>query len=209
MRGHLPVAGGTVLAIIAVGWLLAGTVLRPLRLLAATAHEISASRDLSRRVAVDTRDEVGQLASAFTDMVVSLEAASASERQLLDDVGHELRTPLTIIRGQLEVSDAVTFARARTIALDEVDGMRRMVDSLVTLAQAREAGLVRLEPLALAPLVDDAADKARMLGDRDWRIDARCEVTASADSQRLTQALLRLAANAVKCSGPGSQVGFG
>jgi signal transduction histidine kinase len=109
----------------------------------------------------------------------------------------------------LEVADAETFAHARTLALDEVDRMGRLVDSLVTLAQADGPGFVDLAPVDLAPLVDDVLDKARVLGPREWRIDERCEVQVRGDSQRLTQALLQLASNAVRYSGEGSVVAFG
>lgn len=209
LRGYVPIAAGTVAAIIGVGWLSAGAVLRPLRLLAATAQQISGSQDLSRRVTVTGRDEVGRLATSFNEMVDSLESSFDSGRQLMDDVGHELRTPLTIIRGHLEVADAESFDHARALALDEVDRMGRLVDSLVTLAQADRPGFVRLEPVELGPLVDDVLDKARMLGPRDWRIEARCEATVQGDAQRLTQALLQLASNAVRYSAADSQVALG
>ena len=51
--------------------------------------------------------------------------------------------------------------------------------------------------------------KARALGDRTWESDGVGVVTFRADQQRLTQALLQLAENAVKHTGPGDVVAIG
>jgi signal transduction histidine kinase len=51
--------------------------------------------------------------------------------------------------------------------------------------------------------------KARLLADRTWGLDALADVSFRADRQRLTQALLQLAANAVTHTQPGDRVTFG
>jgi signal transduction histidine kinase len=130
----------------------------------------------------------------------------------LDDAGHELRTPLTVVAGHLELmdpADPADAAATRDLALDEIERMRRLTESLTTLARADRADFAHLEPLALGPWFDEVVDKARGLGERDWRVAARVEVWALADGQRLTEAVLELAANAVKHTAPGSAIDFG
>jgi methyl-accepting chemotaxis protein len=73
-----------------LGAVLAGRVLRPLVVLAATAREIS-DTDLSRRIPIRGGDEASQIAEAFNDMLGRLEEAFTSQRRFLDDTSHELR----------------------------------------------------------------------------------------------------------------------
>jgi signal transduction histidine kinase len=109
----------------------------------------------------------------------------------------------------MDPDDPADAAAVRDLALDELDRMRRLTDSLVTLAQSGRAGFARLAPLDLAPWFDEVVDKARALGDRDWRVESRTELLAMADQHRLTEAVLELAANAVKHSEDGSTITFG
>lgn len=75
-----------------LGWLLVGRLLEPVRLLRRTAQSIT-EEDISRRIPVRTKDDLGELAVTVNQMLDRLETAVTSQRQLLDDVGHELRTP--------------------------------------------------------------------------------------------------------------------
>src|SRR5690606_40161897 len=202
-----------VLALVAVvGWLVAGRLLAPLASLRRTAQRISDS-DLSGRIEVTGGDDdVSELAHTVNAMLDRLESAFSSQRELLDDVSHELRTPLTVLRGHLElvdVTDPEDVDATRTLALDEIDRMGRLVDDLTTLAKADRPDFVlpSLEDLGL--LTDDVFDKARSLGPRAWSLVARADAEGSLDRQRLTQAWLQLAANAVKFSEPGTAIRLG
>ncbi|WP_221441031.1 sensor histidine kinase [Jiangella mangrovi] len=195
----------------AVGWLVAGRLLRPIRLLRDTAQQIS-DTDLSGRIAVTGTDDISALARTFNDMLDRLEVAFAGQRDALDDAGHEMRTPITIIRGHLELmesGDPADVEEVRALVLDELDRMHRMVDDLVMLAKAKRPDFVRPRPVELDRLVDEVLDKARALDDRQWRVDARVSATVDLDPQRITQALLQLIANAVKFTEPGDTIAVG
>ena len=205
------VALGSLVLIGVVGWIVAGRLLAPVRLLGATAMRITDS-DLSDRIPVSGHDDLSDLTRTVNAMLDRLETAFASQRNLLDDAGHELRTPLTILRGHLELldaADAVEVAATRALALDEVDRMHRLVDDLVTLAKAKRPDFVRPAPVDAGRLTDDVLDKARTLGPRRWTVDARADAWVQLDPQRVTQALLQLAANAVKFSAEGTTIAFG
>lgn len=195
----------------AAGWLVAGRLLQPVRLLNETAQRISHT-DLSGRIPVSGNDDVSELARTVNEMLDRLEAAFALHREFLDDAGHELRTPITIVRGHIELMDASDpeeVAETRALVLDELDRMQRLVDDLVLLAKARRPDFVRPAPLELDLLTDEVADKARPLGDRDWSVDARARASVNLDAQRITQAWLQLVANAVKFTEPGDVVAIG
>lgn len=194
-----------------VGWLVAGRLLAPIRLVRETAKNITET-DLSRRIPVSGNDDLSELSRSFNEMLDRLQGSMTAQRQLLDDVGHELRTPITIVQGHLELQDShdpADVGSVRAVALDELDRMRLLVDDLVTLAGAERPEFVKPRPLEIGQLTDDVLDKARTLGDRRWVVDSRAEHMWSLDPKRMTQAWLQLAANAVKFSPAGSTIAVG
>ena len=202
---------GVFLLVAVVGWVVAGRLLAPLTSLRRTAQAISDS-DLSGRIAVSGNDDVSELARTVNAMLDRLESAFSSQRELLDDVSHELRTPLTVLRGHLELLDETDVAdveATRALALDEIDRMGRLVDDLTTLAVAQRPDFVVPQVEDLGLLTDDVFDKARLLGERSWSLVARADAEGRVDRQRITQAWLQLAANAVKFSAPLSSIQLG
>ncbi|WP_133411980.1 sensor histidine kinase [Vallicoccus soli] len=211
VRAYAVTAVVALALVAAAGWLVAGRLLSPLRALRRTAQRIS-DDDLSQRIAVRGADDVSELARTFNAMLDRLESAFTTQREFIDDAGHELRTPLTILRGQLELldpDDPRDVAETRDLLVDEVDRMSRLVEELLLLAKAERPDFLRPERVDLGELVEDVVDKARALGPRTWLVDARPEAVVLADRQRLTQALVQLAQNAVKYSEEGATVAVG
>lgn len=211
MRTYAMVAAVVLVVLTVAAWLVAGRLLRPLRLLRATAYEIT-DTDLTRRIRVDGNADLADLAWTFNAMLDRLEGALATQRRFLDDAGHELRTPITIVRGRLELvnsADPADVASTRALVLDELDRMSRLVDDLIVLAKAGRPDFLHPQPVNLGALTDAMFTKARALGERQWRLDARAEGTLVADPQRLTQALMQLAENAVQHTRPGDEVAIG
>jgi signal transduction histidine kinase len=83
------------------------------------------------------------------------------------------------------------------------------VDDLLTLAKAEQPGFVVAKPTDLARLTDETLAKAATLGERRWVLDGLADVSVMLDPQRITQAWLQLAANAVQYSEPASTVAIG
>jgi two-component system OmpR family sensor kinase len=193
-----------------LAWVVAGRVLAPLRLLAETARSIGES-DLTRRIPVTGRDEIADLSHTFNAMLDRLEAAFATQRRFVSDASHELRTPITIVRGQLELLGDDPDERRETIALvtDELDRMSRFVDDLLLLAKAERDDFLRVSEVELGALTDELFDKARGLGARDWQLEARADAVVVADRQRLTQAIMGLAQNAVQHTADGDPIWLG
>jgi signal transduction histidine kinase len=203
--GFVFLVAGSVLA-----WRLAGGVLRPVRAVTATARSISET-SLERRIEAQGSDEIAQLARTFNEMLDRLQEAFATQRRFLDDAGHELRTPLTIVSGHLELLEEDPVARRRTLelVLDELERMGRMVSDLLLLARSDQPHFLRLDLVDVAALTDELGAKASALGSRDWRIDAVGRRLIVADRQRLTQAVVQLARNAVQHTEEGAEIGIG
>lgn len=210
-RSFVLVAVGSLLLVGLLIWLLVGRLLEPISWMRRTADEISET-DLGARIPVRGADDVSALAETFNSMLDRLEGAVGAQRALLDDVGHELRTPLTIMRGHLELldpHDPDDVAATRALVLDEADRMGRLVDDLLALAKAERAEFMQPEATDLARLTDETLVKATALGPRHWVLDELAEAEVVLDPQRVAQAWLQLAANAVRFSADGSTVGLG
>lgn len=192
-------------------WLAAGRVLAPLRGLSATAHAISES-DLSKRLPAKGNGEIAKLSATFNEMMDRLEFAFQSQRNFINDAGHELRTPITIIQGHLELMGDDPQEREETIALvmDELARMTRLVDDLVLLAKSERVDFLRLEWVDAAVLMQEMYLKATALSsDRDWQVENQAVGEILVDRQRITEAMMNLAQNAVQHTVAGTIIMLG
>lgn len=197
----------------AVAWSIAGRILRPVRDLSAAARSVTES-DLSARIPVDGHDELADLGTTFNEMLDRLEAGFEHQRRFLNDVAHELRTPITIARGHLEFVGDDPTERAETIEIvtDELDRMSRYVSDLLTIAKAEQPDFLDERPVDVGDLVAEAHQRAQALGRRTWVLDAAPPpgvLAITADPERLRQALMNLAGNAVQHTDEDGEIGLG
>jgi two-component system OmpR family sensor kinase len=206
----LAVSAAVILLASVLAWAAAGRAIAPLRNLTSTARGIGGG-DLGARIPVEGTDEVAELTATLNSMLERLEAAFASQRAFLSDVGHELRTPLTIVRGHLELLDDDPVERQQTVqlVLDEVDRMSRYVADLLLIARAEQPDFLRREPLELAEFLDSLVARLRPLGERAWTVVPVRPVVIYADGDRLTQAVVNLASNAVRHTAPDAVIELG
>jgi signal transduction histidine kinase len=139
--------GGSVAIVIVLvlTFVLSRRMTAPIGVLAESARRLGRG-DLSQRVKLQGKSEVGVLAQAFNSMAADLERAEQLRRNLVADVAHELRTPLSNIRGYLEaIRDRVMKPNAATIRSlnEEANLLTRLVDELQELSLA-EAGELKL-----------------------------------------------------------------
>jgi signal transduction histidine kinase len=156
----LGVESGVALGVMAVlafalGWVLAGRVLRPVRAITTTARRISATSLHERLALPGPNDEFKELADTLDDLLSRLEASFTAQRNFVASASHELRTPLTLDQTLLQVTlrnPAATTERWRTVGLELLESGRqqaRSLEALLTLATS-EAGLSRREPADLS-----------------------------------------------------------
>jgi signal transduction histidine kinase len=139
----------------ALGWVVAGHVLAPLRTMTATAQEISAANLHERIDMQGPRDELKQLADTIDGLLGRLEGAFDAQRRFVANASHELRTPLTAARAMLEMvlldphATVQTFRTTCRHVLEESEQQEQLIDALLALAQGQR-GIDRLEALDLA-----------------------------------------------------------
>ena len=144
-------------------------------------------------------------------MLDRLEAALTTQRRFLADAGHELRTPITIIQGNLDTLTVTTDEDAQTLSIvaDELTRMTRLVDELMLLARSERPDFLRPEAVDIAALTRAMAVKVRALdgtAENRFTLAGAAAGEAVLDPQRVTQAVMQLAANAVGHTPPGTPV---
>jgi two-component system sensor histidine kinase MprB len=189
------------------GFLVARATLQPLRELSETAERVRATRDLTQRIAVDSSDEIGTLASTFNAMLGSLDEAQQRQRQLVQDASHELRTPLTSLRTNIEVlaaGDGLPPEERTQILRDVVTQLGEMTDLITELTElARgEEQAAELEEVRLDLLVEGALRRAAR-NHPEARFEAALdETTTVGRPPSLERAVANLLDNAAKWSPP-------
>ena len=196
--------GAVVLAAL-LSFVMMRRVLAPLMRMTRITGKIAAG-DFSARVPADTRDEVGQLASAFNQMAASLEKLERLRRTLMIDVAHELRTPLTNIRGYLEaLDDKVVPSSPEVYSLlqAETGRLAQLVEDVLQLARADAThGHLSLEFVDFQDAVNEALKPfARRFSEKAIEVNThwphRME-PIKADPQHLARILRNLTDNAVR-----------
>ncbi|HEX8102376.1 MAG TPA: ATP-binding protein, partial [Solirubrobacteraceae bacterium] len=175
--------------------LVARGLVSPLRAMA-DASEAMARGEHGQRVAVASRDEVGQLAAAFNRMAAEVELLDRVRRDFVADAAHELRTPISALRASLENAvDGVEPADPAAL-LAQVERLGRLTDQLLDLSRL-EAGAAGLAPRAfpVAELLDGCGAD----------VDAPAGLRARGDPDRLRQVVANLVDNAHRHA-PGSPV---
>ncbi len=194
-----------------MAWMAAGRILTPLKNFSNTLKSISES-DLSQRIQVRGQGELAQLGRTFNAMMERIEDSFATQRNFINDAGHELRTPITIIRGHLELMDVDTPEQRETVDLtiDELDRMNRLVEDLVLLAKSERPNFLQIETIELSSFVAELFGKMQTLGERNWHLDNQIlSGKMTGDHQRITQAMINLANNAVQHTVVDSLIVFG
>jgi len=205
------VAGGFALVIAGV---LAGTITRPLRELAAKTRAFAAG-DHAARVPPAGPSEVRELGGAFNDMASEIQRARGSEQAFLADISHELRTPLTSIQGFSQAivegeasGDGVT--RAAGIIHRESRRLVRMVEGLLQVAKL-EAGTSEMardaiDPSALLRAAVGALEVQAQDSGVRFEVDAPHLPAIIGDADRLSQLFINVLDNAVKHAPRGTAV---
>jgi two-component system sensor histidine kinase VanS len=182
---------------IALGWLVAGRVLRPLRTITATTRQIS-ERNLNQRLALSgPRDELKELADTVDGLLARLEAHVAEQQRFAANASHELRTPLAITQTLLDVArndpnrgDGDLVDRLHAVNTRAID----LTEALLLLSRADQRTFTR-EHVDLSLIAEEATETLLPLaGEHGVSIEASGDATPTIGSYAL---LLQMTTNLV------------
>ena len=204
-------AGG--LAAILLTLLLSRRILAPVEALTSAVRQMTKG-DLSQKVEVRSRDEIGELAEAFNTMADGLARLEQLRRNMVADVAHELRTPLSNVRGYLEaLRDGVMEPTPATLDLLHAEALllSHLVDDLQDLALA-EAGQLSLNRQVvdlgqLAARAIEAVQPQTQAKGITLRLDVLEDLPpVRIDPQRIGQVLGNLLGNALTHTPSGGEI---
>jgi two-component system, OmpR family, sensor histidine kinase BaeS len=201
------------LAAVAMGFFLAGRLLKPIRRLT-LASQALARGDLQQRVPVTSRDELGQLTNTFNLMSADLVQADQQRKRMTADIAHDLSTPLQIISGYVEMLEdgnvPLTPQRVEIIKT-ELEHLRRLVSDLKTLTQIDGGGLdIQLQPMQPSLLLERIYHAYQLITARQT-VELVLDLPASCppilvDEGRMLQVLMNLVDNALSYTPKGGRI---
>jgi heavy metal sensor kinase len=197
-----------VIILVVGGYAITHRWLKPLDLMVAEAHQITAD-NLSRRLPVANQyDEIGRLSQVFNTTLSRLEDSFLTLDRFVADAAHELLTPLTTLRSVGEVGlrtgrSAEEYREIVGSMLEEVQRLQVLVEKLLQLARA-EGGtnIVERQRVRLDLLARHCADDATILAEEKQQqiLVEASEAETETDPLLLRQALQNLVDNAIKYS---------
>ncbi len=193
------------MALVLVLWgLIAARVLTRLKLMQ-TAIKSLETGDLSYRIQLDSRDEIGEVADAFDSMAGELERSQKDLEQFAYVASHDLQEPLRMVASYTEL-----LARRYKGQLDEkadkyigyaVDGSKRMqalINDLLAFSRVGTRGRP-FEPTDCDAVVDEALrNLSASVEESGARITHAGLPVVRADRLQLVQVFQNLIANAIR-----------
>lgn len=202
----------TIMALV-LGLVLSRTLARPLRALIAATRAM-AKGALGTQVDIRTKDELGELGSAFNTMSTDLARSLQLRRQMTADIAHDLRTPLSVILGYTEALNDGKFAGDPSIYAilhDEAQHLSRLIDDLRMLSLA-DAGELPLQRNVTPPreLLERAAAAHRVKAEQkgvQLTVAAPADLPrVEVDPERMQQVLGNLVSNALRYTPAGGEI---
>ena len=196
------------------GVFLARRALKPVDQITQTAREIE-EKDLSQRIPVNTKDELGRLSSTLNQMIERLELAFKRQKEFTGDASHELRTPLAVIEAESTLAlqkdrTKTEYRQSLETIAQESSHMSAIISKLLALARA-DAGVnqLSLSDVALGELMEEISADARILCQEKnltFEFGPLEPVTVRGDKDKLKEMILNLIDNAIRYNTEGESV---
>ena len=213
----LRIFGVALLVTVLLSLYLAGTIGRPIRLLAAAAER---ARGRGARVEIPDftgrGDEIGELSRSLREMTDALWLRMSAIESFASDVAHEIKNPLSSLRSAVEtavrIDDPAKQRRLLAIILDDVERLSRLITDISD-ASRLDAELSRDEmaPNDIAAMLRALVDIHEATRGDGPRVllslpDRRRPLIVPGIESRLSQVFLNVIGNAASFSPPGGEI---
>ena len=208
---------------IAISLIISKTLLSPIQGMT-TAAEAMADGDFSKKISVESADEIGILAKTFNDMAMQIETmleelkkAEMLRREFVANVSHELRTPLTSIRTYSEtLFDTRDIPQDKEeeflrVIINESDRMTKIVQDLLELSRFDSGTSVlsygrfsmerSIRDVYAAVALEAKRHNQELNLELEWRLPS-----IKGDRARIEQVLMNIMSNALKYTPEGGKI---
>jgi len=214
----IKISAATLTVMLLVSGLVAGTIARPIRRLAAAATRVRHGGHREQTIPDFTRreDEIGDLSAALREMTAALWQRLDAIERFAADVAHEIRNPLTSLRSAVEtaarIDDPVRKKQLMDIVLADVDRLDRLITDISSASRLdAELSRAEIETVDLAEMLTVLVEAYRSMADDRRRppeivLEAGGGLVVSGNGGRLGQAFRNLIDNAISFSPPGGVI---
>ena len=199
------------------GVFLARKAFNPVEQITKTAQKIG-EQDLSQRIKVSSKDELGRLSTTLNQMIDRIERAFKRQKEFTGDASHELRAPLAVIRAEATLTlekerDAEAYRRSLEVIAQESDRMSVVINQLLTLARA-DTGKEQLtfKRIDMAEFLGDVCDDITILcREKGLTLQPSSfdKVTVHGDKRSLRSLMVNLLGNAIRYTPIGGTISVG
>ncbi len=197
------------------GYLFVKKAFLPVKKIVRTAKRITAENLSHRLEPIDGKDEIGELAETFNDMISRLEMSFKQVKQFSSDVSHELKTPLTAIRGEIEVTlrkerELEGYKNTLKSLLEETDKLERIVENLLFLSRMDSQGIkFSFRRFALDESLLEIFEKIEKIAETKnvhLILKKIQQVNVEGESNQIERAIINLIGNAIKYTPEGGRI---
>ena len=204
------IAGFVIILVIVIAYKIIKNAFKPVNIISDTALEIKNSKDFSRRIELDYgEDEIYKMASAFNEMLDTVEEVFIHEKQFSTDVSHELRTPLSVILAQSDYSLNYTETLKESIEAFEVinrqaEKMKNLINQIMELSKLERQKEIEKERINFSNIILELLTDYKTLleVDEDKKIDLIMDIEKDlriyGNRLMLERAFINLFTNAMK-----------
>jgi heavy metal sensor kinase len=196
------------------GMFLTNRTLKPVDRITDIARGIGEG-DLSRRIDIQSDDEMGRLASTLNGMIARLEGAFNRQRQFAADASHELRTPLAVIQAESSLAldkkrTQAEYRKSLELVSQEVAYMSEIIGKLLQLVRSDASSeQLNLEEVNLRDLWAELASNVEALAqEKGLQLlpGPMDNLSVKGDKLKLRQLFLNILDNAIRYTPSGGSI---
>ena len=160
------------LIIVYGGYKIIKKALNPVAKISGTASEIQKNGDFSKRIEIDEgKDEIHKMATAFNEMLNSLENSYVREKHFSSDVSHELRTPVSVIltESQYSLEYAETLEEARdsfSVIQRQAKKMSELINQIMELSKIEKQIIIPTQKINFSEITEKILQDYKNLIDK-------------------------------------------
>ena len=214
-NGGLMVTVAVCLAVLILGYVLAGFLVQPFLRITHAIEDVS-DGFADEAISVPDYTETELITTAFNQMLSRVRSMDASRQEFVSNVSHELKTPLAsmkVLADSINGQENVPIEIYREFMSDitqEIDRENEIITDLLALVRLdRKAAKMNIESTDIGKLLEDILKRLRPIADKhsiELHLAINAQVIADVDAGKISLAFSNLVENGIKYNVEGGSV---